>query len=770
MDLRDAGIYDYENLFTGKPTDAHGRSTAGGSVINAQVSRIINIPAYQRPYRWGEENINRLFIDYYDDNDGQYFLGSAVAVEKKQDMHNSRFDIVDGQQRITTLYLLNYLRFILLRERFHLAIEKRLYTRLSPYCTEMRNCYMNMVGKNNEPHFSKLNETIISLDEIKDDDLKYKTIRDSFIKNMCYASPRTTEDETITEIRNQMKEFFRAEQLSLTYSRIRYIELLKYALCVVYIKSTDMSTDVDLMSDKKAETEPEWKYAEPYVNALKALFANVKKQAKESHPNPQDNLATINYCLSVITELLSNLSFCIVVTENEDDAYKLFEVLNDRSLGMQDLELIKNHFYREYCTKSGEQDNSIIDSNIAILEEIWNSSVFEDAGAIESRLISYFAAVYFTSDKDLDNKNDAKYKNDINKSYSDKYYNDANPYTFDCIERDFNVYYAIKLIIRKFKLQAMRLDQNACEAEVDNSVSITYKTMNLLHALKQTSVMAALINIILSSYWHQNEKFNKAIYESYIEDLIHDKGNCDNRFIRIHECSHVLWTASLRGENYAIPREIASSIIGRFGAMIYDDNQIVLSAQNVEELNKEFDKWIRDYRYGYRTDLKVKILFLRLLTWTRSEPAVDGYKAQYVKLLRSSVSYNLNGRDVQLDHLEANNPTPGNPTYFMLDSPDERKKILNHNIGNFMILDAADNNSKDNIPLALAIDKFYQKMKDAWLITDIKDMIKDSQFFDASNNIPREMFFTERTKRLGVYFKKLLNTSLNAQTIEVFFR
>ena len=291
-------------------------------------------------------------------------------------------------------------------------------------------------------------------------------------------------------------------------------------------------------------------------------------------------------------------------------------------------------------------------------------------------------------------------------------------------------------------------------AETDKAVIISY--------IREDKIKDALETL--------NEKFNKAIYESYIEDLIHDKGNCDNRFIRIHECSHVLWTASLRGENYAIPREIASSIIGRFGAMIYDDNQIVLSAQNVEELNKEFDKWIRDYRYGYRTDLKVKILFLRLLTWTRSEPAVDGYKAQYVKLLRSSVSYNLNGRDVQLDHLEANNPTPGNPTYFMLDSPDERKKILNHNIGNFMILDAADNNSKDNIPLALAIDKFYQKMKDAWLITDIKDMIKDSQFFDASNNIPREMFFTERTKRLGVYFKKLLNTSLNAQTIEVFFR
>lgn len=324
--------------------------------------------------------------------------------------------------------------------------------------------------------------------------------------------------------------------------------------------------------------------------------------------------------------------------------------------------------------------------------------------------------------------------------------------------------------MRKFRLQASRLDQYACEAEVDNSVSITYKTMSLLHALKQTSVMAALINLVLTTYWHQHDSFNKTIYEKFIEDLIRDKTNEDERFKRIHECSHVLWTACLRGENYAIPREIASSIIERFGAMKYDDKPIMLSAQNVGKLNAEFDKWIRDYRYGYRTDLKVKILLLRLLTWSREEPSTDGYKAQSVKLIHNAVSYNLSGKDVQLDHLEANNPPLGNPTYFMLDSLDERKKILNHNIGNFMILDAADNNSKDNVPLIIAVNKYYQKMKDAWLIKDIKDMTLDPQFFDVDKKIPREDFFAERTKRLETYFKKILNIGLDTSNIEIYFR
>lgn len=770
MDLRDAGIYDYENIFTGRPTDAHGHSTAGGSVINPQTSRVINIPAYQRPYRWGQDNIDRLFSDYYDDNEGQYFLGSAVAVEKRIDAKNSKLDLVDGQQRVTTLYLLNYLRFILLRERCHIAIEKRLYTRLSPYCTEMKQCYINMVGKNNGYRFNKLNDVIISLDEIEDADEKYTVIRNSFIENMSYALPKATEEETIAEIRSQMADFFHNEQLSLTYSRQRYIELLKYALSSVYIKTTELSTDVDLMANKKAESEQGWKYYEPYVNALKLLFANIKHHAKVKDPNPSDRLATINNCISVITELLTNLSFCVVVTENEDDAYKLFEVLNDRSLGMQDLELIKNHFYREYCMKSGEEDNATIDSNIAQLEEIWNSNVFEGIGITESRLISYFAAVYFTSNKELDNKNDAKYKNDINRYYSDRYYDKRNPYKFDCIKRDFNVYYAIKILLRKFNLQNSKLDQNACEAEVNNTVSITYKTFNLLHAAKQTSVMSSLVNLILSTYWHQSGAFDKSTYEAYVTDLINDKSNTDPRFKRIHECAHMLWSACLRGINYSIPREIASSIIERFGAMKYDENQIVLTAQNVEDLNKEFDKWVSDYRYGYRTDLKIKILYLRLLTWTRTEPSTDGYKASYVKLLPSSVSYSLSGKDVQLDHLEANNPTAGNPTFFMLESPDERKKIINHNIGNFMILDATDNNSKNNVPLIVAVNTYYEKMKDSWLIQDIIDMTKDENYFDVDKNIPKEEFFTERTKRMSVYFKKLLNTGLNSPSMEIYFR
>ena len=70
MNLKDAGIYDLVNIFKGEATIEHAASQGG--VINSK-PRLINIPAYQRPYRWTTDNIIRLFQDY-DESNEEYFL------------------------------------------------------------------------------------------------------------------------------------------------------------------------------------------------------------------------------------------------------------------------------------------------------------------------------------------------------------------------------------------------------------------------------------------------------------------------------------------------------------------------------------------------------------------------------------------------------------------------------------------------------------------------------------------------------------------------
>lgn len=67
------------------------------------------IPEYQRPYAWSDEQIVTLFEDLWDfasnmndNSQTTYFLGSVVSYENE----NGEQEIIDGQQRITSLFLL----------------------------------------------------------------------------------------------------------------------------------------------------------------------------------------------------------------------------------------------------------------------------------------------------------------------------------------------------------------------------------------------------------------------------------------------------------------------------------------------------------------------------------------------------------------------------------------------------------------------------------------------------------------------------------------
>lgn len=78
-------------------------STSTYSIETLQNSRYI-IPPYQRPYVWGEEQINRLLSDFYDAylrGDKYYYIGT-ILTSQKENIH----ELIDGQQRFTTLWLI----------------------------------------------------------------------------------------------------------------------------------------------------------------------------------------------------------------------------------------------------------------------------------------------------------------------------------------------------------------------------------------------------------------------------------------------------------------------------------------------------------------------------------------------------------------------------------------------------------------------------------------------------------------------------------------
>ena len=68
------------------------------------VEKKLIIPPYQRPYTWGYKNIDKMiedFNDFLDSNNEEYYMGSILLHREKDE-----YNIIDGQQRITSLILL----------------------------------------------------------------------------------------------------------------------------------------------------------------------------------------------------------------------------------------------------------------------------------------------------------------------------------------------------------------------------------------------------------------------------------------------------------------------------------------------------------------------------------------------------------------------------------------------------------------------------------------------------------------------------------------
>lgn len=70
---------------------------------------LYKIPQYQRPYKWENDQVDKLWDDIkeaYDNGDENYFLGSIITAKPRDDEKSAYVDVVDGQQRLTTLMIL----------------------------------------------------------------------------------------------------------------------------------------------------------------------------------------------------------------------------------------------------------------------------------------------------------------------------------------------------------------------------------------------------------------------------------------------------------------------------------------------------------------------------------------------------------------------------------------------------------------------------------------------------------------------------------------
>jgi len=183
------------------------------------------VPDYQREFSWGEKEIGDFLKDifkiYGDRRITKYFLGATVLIADNED--NTKYYIIDGQQRMTTLIIF----LTALKEKFqNIGEDDEANLIQKPYLQTNENKYKLTLNRNNEEFFKIFIESTRSanyrelVQEEKNDSNKLIISAYNQISNEI--------DRKFSELGlndNQKKEYYKAlkEIITKTNSLVRII-------------------------------------------------------------------------------------------------------------------------------------------------------------------------------------------------------------------------------------------------------------------------------------------------------------------------------------------------------------------------------------------------------------------------------------------------------------------------------------------------------------------------------------------------------------------
>lgn len=145
--------------------------------IDELLEMSLNIPDYQRPYKWTRKNIADLFDDIDtaisdsrrpDYTDFKYRVGSVILHK-----NNEKYDIVDGQQRLITLSLIkhaldpNYTN-ALLQHAFHDAVSIENIFDNNKFIKEWLDMQSKQIDEYKNAFNSLLEAVVLSVDDISE--------------------------------------------------------------------------------------------------------------------------------------------------------------------------------------------------------------------------------------------------------------------------------------------------------------------------------------------------------------------------------------------------------------------------------------------------------------------------------------------------------------------------------------------------------------------------------------------------------------------------
>ncbi|GAA9508966.1 DUF262 domain-containing protein [Helicobacter pylori] len=164
-------------------------------ILATELSAYYQIPTYQRPYQWTEENCEKLLDDllssYECYKESDYFCGSLVliAIGKDSETNAETYDVVDGQQRLSTFILLAKVLATLYDKDKDLNKTIRDFLEKSLGDTEgekRKRLIFNTIGLNAEKDFQNALDFFDDLDASKGENSKSNAPskgKNSYLKN-----------------------------------------------------------------------------------------------------------------------------------------------------------------------------------------------------------------------------------------------------------------------------------------------------------------------------------------------------------------------------------------------------------------------------------------------------------------------------------------------------------------------------------------------------------------------------------------------------------
>jgi hypothetical protein len=155
------------------------------------IGKILNIPEYQRSYAWEKENIRDLLEDINEsiETGSSHYIGTVVLAKTSIP---DTFNIVDGQQRLTTILMLMNALILKLTEKEDIDYYKRLYI----YDKNHNSYKLTPLSRDKEYFFNLLEEH----------DNLIPTSRSQRYMNEVYDEIKNTIEEVVVN----KKQFLRA--------------------------------------------------------------------------------------------------------------------------------------------------------------------------------------------------------------------------------------------------------------------------------------------------------------------------------------------------------------------------------------------------------------------------------------------------------------------------------------------------------------------------------------------------------------------------------